>query len=337
MPFGTFRVEERAPGPARPAPERKPKTSPKQPEPIVRPVASSTGAVVNILLVSRNLTLAREFLCSMNQNMAQALQNEGLAFYTQELKAISDMTAKKKQLEQFFWTFSQADWSCPEDGSGEDCYRFSVSPAGNQGTALDLVFRCVTPKEGNVAPGQADAVWLLTDGLFLEDGGGEDPYTQFLRGILNTLSQGGFDRPVCLILSQIEGLGHFDSAGMKFQLPRKTSEQLARLCRERFLEACGPKLRPALIPVQVYGGLECAGADQKGDPLLRIGQSGFYQSYIPENCQIPGLYTLRAIIAARQQDFFPDNRLSQGIQRHYALRFADAGWRPQTLGREEEL
>lgn len=347
MPFGTFRAEARAPRQARPAkaprpaPKQAPKQPPKQPAPkpapAIKPTASFASGTVNILLAGRNLSLLREFLCSMNQNMAQALQEEGLAFYTQELKTISSMTAVKKKLEQFFWTFSQNDWSYPADEGGEDFYRFSISSAGDQSRVLELVFHCVTPGAGDLAPGQADAVWLLTDGLLLEAGGGEDPFTRFLQGSLHTLAQGGFDRPVCLVLSQIERMGHFDSAGMKFQLPQAAAAQLTRLCQEYFLESCGSKLRPALIPVQVYGGLECAGVDSKGDPLMRMGQSGFYQSYIPENCQIPGLYTLQAITAARQQDFFPDNKLSQGIQHHYALRFSNAGWRPQALGRKEEL
>jgi len=270
----------------------------------------------------------------MNQNMTQALQTEGLAYYTRELKAITDMTAKKKQLEQFFWSFSQDDWVYPEDERGEETYRFSVSPAGNQSSVLELVVHCVTPEAEDLSTDQFDAVWLLTDGLFPEHAG-EDAYTGFLREVLRGLAESGLDRPVCLILSQIERLGHFENIGAEARLPREAAERLTRLCREHFLASCGSGIWPVLIPVQVYGGLECVGADANGAPRMRIGQSGFYQSYLPENCQIPGLYTMQAIMTGRQQDFFPDNSLSQSIQHHYSLRFADAGWRPQVLGREE--
>lgn len=324
MPFGSFLVEQREPKTKREKAHHFEKT-PKHPE--VKPPDSQQ---LHIVLMGRNLSIIQEFLCSMSQNMSEALHNEGLSFYSRELDSISGLIAQKKRLEQFFWDSQQNDWVYPVDEEVQRGYTFSISPSGNQTRALDLVLHCVTPAAGSL-PEQADALWVLADGLLLFDTALADSYTQAIRKALASPGPA----LVCLILSQIEGLGRFDGAGGLSKFPDKVWRTLRALCRERFPAPCGG----VLIPVQIYGGLECTGADEKGDPVLHIGTSGFYQSYIPDNCQIPGLYTIQAIAAARQTDFFPDlpeGGLLSGIRRHYGLKFGTPEWAPDSLRGKED-
>lgn len=324
MPFGSFAVEERAARVSeKPATGELKRPAPKAPD----------GRQLHIALVSRNLSIAQEFLCSMSQNMNEALNTEGLSFYARELDSISGLIARKKRLEQFFWTFSQDDWAYPADGEMQRSYTFSISPSGSQSRTLDLVIHCVTPADGGL-PDRADALWVLSDGLLLSHEAQADPYTQSIREAL--ASGGGKGIPTCLILSQIEGTGRFDGTGSLSKLPDRAWRALRTLCREYFPAPCDG----VLIPVQVYGGMECTGADEKGDPVLRIGRSGFYQSYIPDNCQIPGLYTIQAAAAARQMDFFadaPEGGLLSGIRRHYSAKFGTPEWTPDSLRDKEDV
>lgn len=331
MPFGSFVVEPREPRAAKekpPAPVKPVREETKRPAP-----KAPDSRELHIVLMGRNLSIIQEFLCSMSQNMSEALNLEGLSFYARELDSISGLIAQKKRLEQFFWAFRQDDWVYPADEEAQRTYVFSISPSGSQTKTLDLVLRCVTPAAGAL-PDRADALWVLADGLFLSDGAQADPYTRTIREALS--SPVGEQGPVCLILSQIEGLGRFDGAGGLSKLPDKPWRALRALCRERF---SGPRTA-ALIPVQVYGGMECTGADEKGDPVLHIGTSGFYQSYIPDNCHIPALYTIQAIAAARQTGFFadePEGGLIRGIRHHYSVKFGTPEWTPDPLGGKEDI
>lgn len=331
MPFGSFVVERREPRAAKekpPAPEKPAREEGKRPAP-----KAPDAQRLHILLMGRNLSIIQEFLCSMSQNMSEALNPEGLSFYARELDSISGLIAQKKRLEQFFWAFRQDGWVYPADEETQRTYVFSISPSGSQTKTLDLVLHCVTPAAGAL-PDRADALWVLADGLLLSDGAEHDPYTQTIRAALSSpLGAGG---PTCLILSQIEGLGRFDGAGGLSRLPDRVWRALLTLCRERLPGPCGG----AMIPVQVYGGMECTGADEKGDPVLHIGTSGFYQSYIPDNCQIPALYTIQAIAAARQTDFFadaPEGGLIHGIRRHYSVKFGTPEWTPEPLRGKEDV
>lgn len=327
MPFGSFIVEQREPR-AEKAPVLKESSHKAPKHPDVKPPDSQQ---LRIVLMGRNLSIIQEFLCSMSQNMSEALNDEGLSFYSRELDSISGLIAQKKRLEQFFWAFRQDDWVYPADEETQRSYTFSISLSGNQTRVLDLLFHCVTPAAGAL-PGQADALWVLADGLLLSDTALTDPYTQTIREALSSPGQ----MPVCLILSQIEGLGRFGGSGSLSTLPDKVWRTLRTLCRERFPAPCDG----AIIPVQVYGGMECTGADEKGDPVLHIGTSGFYQSYIPDNCQVPGLYTIQAIAAARQIDFFPDapeGGLLSGIRRHYGAKFGTPEWAPAPLRSKEDV
>ena len=327
MAFGLIQMEERE---LRPRPERKEPMEKVQERREAGGVAAASR--LHILLLGRNLSILQEFLCSMNENTSEALSGQGLAFYTRELDSISSLIARKKRLEQFCWSFSSADWSYPEDDEAERTYMFTVSPSGSQDRALDLVIRCVTPK-ASFSWADVDAVWLLSDGALLHDPG--DPFLDVLRGALEELSSQEDAVPACLIVSQLEELGRFGGVGGQSLLPSKVSAQITTLCRETFLADCPA----AIIPVQVYGGMECAGMDEKHDPVLRIGSSSFYQSYVPDNCQIPCLYTIQAICSARSADYFVDTAesgLLRGIRSHYSGKFGDPQWAPELLrGRDE--
>ena len=93
-------------------------------------------------------------------------------------------------------------------------------------------------------------------------------------------------KPACLIMTQIEKVGHFTKLPYKSTYPQKSWEELKKAAIKSFGSSCG-KIPVAVIPVQVYGGLEYATKNDKGDPVLRFSNNGFHQAYITENCQIP--------------------------------------------------
>ena len=326
MPFGSFFAREKSVLPKvkkkSPAPEAPARDMPAKPQPV-----NSTR--VNILLIGRSMTFIREFLCSMNQNMSQAMHKQGMTFYTRELESISDMVAMKKKLEQFFWTFSDTDWTYPAGEEAGNTYTFSISPSGNQKRALDFVISCVVPGPGTASvPEHADVCWVLADGLLFDDSIGGDPYEGFAAEAIKKYAE----KPVCLILAQLEKWGHFEQGADVTIFPKKTGRMLTDRCADKFASVCGTQT--AVIFTQIYGGLEYVGADENGKPKLHIGQDGFYQSYIPENCEIPGFYTIQTICANSQTNFFADasgRGLNDAVRSHYAQRFGNAGWKPEFL------
>lgn len=347
MPFGSFFAETKEPRAVikkeRPVKERKekiPKPEPISPQPMIDE-PSVDSIKLHIMLIGRNLSVLQEFLCSMNENMSATLHAEGLSYYTRELDAISDIVTKKKRLEQFFWTFSQNDWECAEDGVYEKTYTFTISPSGNQTKAIDLVMHCITPRsETRSSWDKTDAVWLVTDGLLLDEDRDCDPYLRFVQDTLEHIPQQrtkDSPKPICLILSQIERLGHYQTNGTKVQLPDSMNDQLRKLCDECFASVLRDTMNVAIFPVQTYGGMEYVTVDSKGDPVQRLSQNGFYQSYIPEGCQFPGLYTLQCIADSRGMNFFADEQdggLVQKVRHICGIKLGDANWKPMRLQSE---
>ena len=134
------------------------------------------------------------------------------------------------------------------------------------------------------------------------------------------------------LLSQMEKYGHFNGAGEACILKETVDRLLMTRCRELF--CCGENVEIAVIPVQVYGGLEYFGTDVNGNPVLRISESGYYQSYIPENCQVPGLYTIGQIAKKQGTDFFAGDScggIKKVIRRHFARKKGDIDWKPNML------
>lgn len=348
MPFGSFLAEAKEPRTVvkKERPVKEPKVKAPKPEPIEpQPIFSEPSVdsiKLHIMLVGRNLSVLQEFLCSMNENMSETLHTEGLSYYTRELESVSDIVAKKKRLEQFFWTFSQNDWECAEDEIHEKTYTFTISPSGNQSKAIDLIMHCVTPQsETRSSWDKTDAVWLVTDGLLMDEDRDCDPYFRFVQDTLGNMPRQSAEesqKPICLILSQIEQLGHYQTTGSKAQLPDSMKLQLQKLCEDCFGSVLRENTKVALFPVQVYGGMEYVTVDSKGDPVQRLSQNGFYQSYIPEGCQLPGLYTLQCIADSRSISLFANDQtggLIQKIRRIYGVKLGDANWKPMLLQSEE--
>lgn len=331
MPFGSFAAQERE---VRSLKTSEKKEAPAPVTPVKRSVVNSTK--LNILLVGRSMGLIQEFLCSMNQNMSQAMQQEGLSYYTRELESIADIVSVKKKLEQFFWFFSADYWTYSPDDESEKIYTFSISPSGNQKMALDLVIHCAVPmQKEHLALEQADACWVLADGPLL-DGAEYDVFGQYIREFLNGMGT----KPVCLILSQIEKWGHFSNTNDIAVFPQEAYQKLIEICKKKLMTPNIENQAVAAIPVQIYGGLEYVDADSNGQPRLHISQSGFFQSYIPESCEIPGLYTILAICSRNETDFFasmPGGGLSRIIRRYFVKKFGNADWKPTFLRDKEEL
>lgn len=338
MPFGSFMAQRRDPQPKKekPVPQKKPEApaAPKE-EKVVFQELSRDGQKLHILLLGRSMWQMQEFLCSMSENMSKELHRDGMTCYTLELSTIRDIVDRKKKLEFFFWEFSQDNWPTPEDEEFPKTYTFSISPSGSQEKSLDLVFHCcVYSGERTLSAGQADAVWFLADGPVLDETVGYDEYREFLGENLKAIpaSADGMNKPVCLLLSQTETYGHFNGMGELCQLSAEVRNTLLRRCRELF--TCAEGASVAVIPVQVYGGLEYTGADVNGKPILRLSESGYYQSYIPENCQVPGMYTIDRIGALQGTDFLAGascDGMKKVIHRHFVRKKGDLDWKPDML------
>jgi len=344
MPFGSFMAQRKDPLPKkeRPQKEKKPviPVAPKE-EKMVFHDLNSDAQKINILLVGRTLSQLREFLCSVSENMSKELHQDGLTYYTTELSTISDVADRKKKLERFFWEYSKKDWTCPEDPEDSRVYTFSISPSGTQEKTLELVFHCCTSgSDAAISQEQADAVWYLADGPVLDAGIGYDYYRAFLQEEIGSLraSEDGVCKPVCLILSQVEKFGHFGGMGELCMLKDPVRDRLMGLCRGMF--SCSDDVAVAVIPVQVYGGLEYVGTDGDGKPVLRLSESGYYQSYIPENCQIPGLYTIGKLTEIREMDFFAGSScggMKKVVRRQFARKKGEQDWKPDMLREVTEV
>lgn len=342
MPFGSFMAQKRDPRPPKETPQKAtPAPKPPVEEKVVFQDLNKDSLNINILLFGRTMSVMQEFLCSMSENMSRELSQEGLAYYTTELSSISDIVDKKKKLERFFWEYSEKDWKCPEEQENSRVYTFSISPSGTQEKTLDMVFHCCVYNAGAPMPvDKADAVWYLADGPVTDPAVGYDHFREFLKDSISGLPAApqGPGKPVCLLLSQIEKLGHFSGIGEERILKPSVSKKLMGQCREMF--TCREHVEVALIPVQVYGGLEYTQTDANCNPILQISESGYYQSYIPENCQIPGLYTIEQIAKTQGTDFFGGascGGMKKAIRRLFARRKGEMDWKPDMLREGTEL
>ncbi len=302
-----------------------------------------TSTKIHIFLAGRNLTLLKEYLWALDQDMSESLHEYGMTYFTRD--SIVDIAERKRKLETFLNIFDTGDWTYPKgDGNGKT-YVFTISPSGEQTNMIDFVFHCAGPNiQADIDPASADAIWLLADGLIYKDESCFDSYTKYLQGIIEGLPKSGegVSKPACLIMSQIEEVGHFSSITGKTELPKNVRQKIQETAEKCFGTYCKERIPVALIPVQVYGGLECAGMDEKGDPILRLCDSGYFQEYITENCQTPGFYTLQQICTLWQTDFFvnrlPDtDGLMTSIRRHYGKKFGNLKWTPYFLNGDKAL
>lgn len=333
MPFGTFSVTEIN---SRPKPVKNIPAQPIAPAPedsLMRQSGSGARTQrMKIRLIGRNMALIRDFLCSMERNMSEALQAEGLSFYTWDHDTMMGMVHRKKQLEMFFWE-NQQRRVCPAIGDREAVYHFCISYAGNQQQVLELAIHCAAGNAAAAADG-ADAVWLLADGALYQNPA--DPFTAGLAGALSRAVQSG-SAPVCLILSQIEGVGHYPASGIEKDLPSAAIKQILDAAREAMSGAVGEDSSAAMLPVQLYGGLEFDCLDEQGSIVLRRCQSGYFQSYLPQRCHTPLIHTLRAVSHNRDSVLLPSSSgmtLEKALIHHCASKLGDAAWKPDTLGGE---
>lgn len=330
MPFGTFSATEKnaRPKPAAPTP-RPAAPADSMPQ---RSTADPRTKRLKLLLVGRNMAIIRDYLCSMERNMADALQAEGLSLYTWDHDTMMSMIQRKKQLEMFFWE-NREQRVLPAIGDKEIVYHFCISYAGNQQQVLELVIRCIAG-DTNVSSQGADAVWLLADGAMYQDPA--DPFTTNLQSALARLTRSG-GVPICLILSQIEALGHYSASDPGKDLPAAVLKRILDTAREAMSGAVEENTRAAMIPVQLYGGLEFQSLDDQGGILLRRFRGGYYQSYLPLRCHTPLIYTLNAISQAMSLPLLPsaDGRtLEKALIHHCAAKLGSADWKPAFLGGE---
>ena len=321
MPFGSFdAVEKQKATPGNPIAEQ-----------------STEIMTVRIQVAARTPGILAEFMGSLYQNMSVALSHHAMAFYAPDRPTIDSIARTKKRYDDYFRIFSQEDWVYRQEGDSEGRqggeepgeYHFCLSSSGNQRKAIDLSFRCVTPEEA-ASLEAVDAVWLMADGVCLSEMAAEDHFTQRLRKAIDLLSAREDGVPVCLILSQIENRCILDTA----QSSTRTQNELAAIARSIF---GSESTRTSLIPVQIYGGLDCVGMDENHCPILRLGKS--LQIYRPAYCQIPALHTLRQVTAERGTDFFADV-MQGGLLGGIAACFKDAlessSWEPETLRGNQE-
>ncbi len=340
MPLGSFMAQSRDPRPKKDKPIREKKEElpvqipHEEPEYVAR-IRDKDSWNIRILVLGRNASSACDFLCSVSENMTKAMHQAGLTYYTTEANTIKNITETKIRLERHFWSFNSEPWQfCTSEESG-NTFTFCISPSGNQTKAITLEFVCFSCESDGEPPySQADAVWFLADAPSIDSELVYDKHRAFIQQELSRCLSGSADgtKPVCLLLSQIEKYGHFKSFGEQSVLDTNVRSELLKRCREYFSFAKGSEV--AVIPLQVYGGLEYVGINGNGEPLLTLSRSGYYQSYIPENCQIPCFYTVDRITAAQNIDIFealPCGGIKRVISRHYAEKTGKNDWHPDML------
>jgi len=292
---------------------------------------ASESTDINILIVARDTSSIYDYLCSANENMSAALHKEGLTYYTVESETTAIMVSIKKKFERYFWEFSKERWSSPKPESEVSSFTFNICAAGNQNERINIIFHCCSYRGGaSISVGMADAVWYIADGPVFDAEIMSDPYRDYLKNAMNNADSSS--KPICLLLSQIEKQMHFDTDESACKLSYQAKTQLLARCRGVLSKREGARI--AIIPVQIYGGIEYSGVDEAGNPELHIGRSGYYQSYIPANCQIPIMYSLATIMAIKETDYLYSascGGIKKAIHHHYGIVKGDANWLPEML------
>ena len=259
------------------------------------------------------------------------MHKEGLTYFTVEPETSAMMISIKKKIERYFWDFSRERWETPRPESDNSTFTFSICAAGNQSERINLRFHCGSYRGGcSLSAAEADAVWYIADAPLFDATIAGDPYREYLRSVLCGVDTS--KKPVCLLVSQIENQTHFEKENEVCRLSFQAKKQLFAQCRETFIKRDNERI--ALIPIQIYGGIEYVGTDETGSPKLHLGTSGYYQSYIPENCQIPILYSLATIMAINEVDYLLSascGSMKKAIHHHYGVVKSDSNWLPEML------
>lgn len=262
------------------------------------------GCRVSILFLGRTQTLLRDYLCAMNENMNETSGAEGLAFYTKDHATMMQMVENKKKLERSFLAQSQGlpeFFKEEEKQEKETNYFFDISLAGKQSRCVEFSFFCITEEElvqgKRTLPSEVDAVWLLGEVPFLEEGrkiGAENVWAKEQK------------IPVYFLLSQFEYLERFRVYNKEITLREETYEKLIKWGKNALPESSDLLQSWQMLPIQMYGSIQFTDWDEEGNPIYKIDENGFYQRYVPVGCQMPLFYTLEQYIKAQKTNFFTE-------------------------------
>lgn len=318
-------------------------------------LGASAVTEIRILLVGRDRGAIGDFLCSLNENASVAFNALGMSYFTRDAASSSAVIETKKQLERFFWDFKadvrylppEQALSAPADPfahvdpfapvTEEQSHTFALCPSGNQKNVLSLTFNCL--EYGAQLPMEqihADALWILADGGIMIEEEATDSGVGYVAGLLSSIppaSEQSPALPVCLLMTSLENKGHYDNG--------RLSERIAKAFYKKAndLFAGRAAVPVALFPLQVYGGLQYFGKDEKNQPILKSVPTGYYQSYIPEGCHLPLIYTLDKTVEARGTDFFTEGGLEglkKSLRRYYASVLGSKNWTPDLLSDAKE-
>lgn len=271
------------------------------PQPDLPAGAGSVGYRISVLLVGYSQRTICNFLCSMNMNMNDIAGEAGLAFYTEDHQTMSRMIEAKKRLDGIFYSRqSAAEQPDEEESCKMQRYAFRLSLAGRQSRCVEFEITCVTREQVQQSgPQQFDALWILEEEPHLEQGTG-------ISGVYGLCKESGNEeKPVLFLASQFEHLERFRVLEREVSLSYETKEKLAEYIRTSWEREAGfTEAVCRMIPVQIYGGLEFAGWDERGEGKLEVSKSGFYQRYIPVGCQMPLIYTVEAYVGSGRTDYF---------------------------------
>ena len=294
----------------------------------------SNSSKLRIRLWGGTVSDCLDFLCSVYINMSDALHNEGMTYFTMELHTRTDIIDRKVKLERYFNLFSNKPWNPIMKVEDNKKYTFTISPSGDQSKTLDLIFNCYSYEQsGDRLDTKYDIEWYLVDGKALDEQVGYDDYREF---IVEHLQNSHIEKTQCLIPCQIENIGHFNKQGEVTKLKDSSYNKILNICRSMF--SCPEGVDIAIIPVQIYGGLDYVGTDISGDPILRLSQSGYFQSYIPIDCQIPLLYSVQMCTNHQKMDFLVSNTCSgvkEMIHHHFSRTKGQTNWQPDILKEEK--
>lgn len=330
MPYLTFKAqltnnEPKVKPPKRPKSPVVPKPAPDPVIPTVNEFSDSDMSI-NIVAVGRTVATVCDFISSMNDNLTEVLSKEGLTSYTKDNFTLTSLVARKKAIERHFWSFSKNPFIVKDENAERVEYRLTVSPSGRQDRTLDLNISCMS-FHSSPSLESADAVWLIADGAALDENREYDTFREYLKGAVR--ARNGAEKPVCLVLSQIEGYGRYTGSGEKSVMPQKVCRLLLERCRQLF---SGESI--AVIPVQVYGGFEYVGTEDGESCVLRISESGYYQSFIPDGCYLVPFYTFEKMMNIREINVFediPQCSLRTAIRNAYGRKTDEGVWSPDML------
>lgn len=262
------------------------------------PMMEKQNSILSILMIGPSQAFQRDWICGMNQNMGEAASKCGLSFYTNDFQTITEMVSAKKRLESLLWNPKGQGLPSENIMASEELahqYFFAISPAGDQKINLGLDLYTVSPECMESGEKQYDAVWVMA-----AEAGVGAAYTAWAQERIRNVSP---EIPLYMISCGFEKAARFSGTGDHWKLTAKEAEERYENCKADYGGWCLEHNRQGnMILSQVYGALEYSGMDKEKGMILKPVFSSVYGQYLPVNCQMPLLQTLRA--AARTSSFF---------------------------------